>query len=349
MQQPIASPYPISDFVLWKENGQLEIAPKFQRRDVWSGKAKSYLIDSILRSMPIPPLFIRLKVDPNTKKTIREVVDGQQRLRAVFGFLSDDFQLMKVHNAEYADQNYSALPEEAKRSILAYKFHVYTLEDVGDADVLAVFARMNTYTAKLSAQELRNAEFFGAFKQIVYKLALQHYAFWRNNNILTDRKIARMGDAELVSELVVSMLDGLRQTKAHDLHDFYEKYDDAFADSSRVSKEFEMVINAIGDIYGGKLRSSPFRRKPIFYSLFLVIYDSMFGLPKSRKHRVALSSKRMRGMSERLDMLGTIIAARRTPTKYLDFVEATKRGTADPAKRRLRHSVIWEHILGGNE
>jgi hypothetical protein len=82
------------------------------------------------------------------------------------------------------------------------------MEDVTDAEVLAVFARLNTYTVRLNAQELRNAEFFGAFKQAVYRLALDHYAFWLNKGILTDQQIARMDEAELVSELAVTMLGG---------------------------------------------------------------------------------------------------------------------------------------------
>jgi hypothetical protein len=52
MQQPQLAPYPISDFLQWQGMKQLELTPKFQRRDVWPAKAKSYLIDTILRKMP---------------------------------------------------------------------------------------------------------------------------------------------------------------------------------------------------------------------------------------------------------------------------------------------------------
>ncbi len=64
MQQPTGTLYPISDILEWNVSDQLVIVPKFQRRDVWIPKAKSYLIDTILRSMPIPPLFIRMQIDP---------------------------------------------------------------------------------------------------------------------------------------------------------------------------------------------------------------------------------------------------------------------------------------------
>jgi hypothetical protein len=53
--------YSINDFVEWDKNKQLELNPSFQRRPVWSEKAKSYSIDTILRGKPIPKIFIRQK------------------------------------------------------------------------------------------------------------------------------------------------------------------------------------------------------------------------------------------------------------------------------------------------
>ena len=100
MSQPTITSYSISDFLEWNTSKQLVIAPKFQRRDVWIQKAKSYLVDTILRDLPIPPLFIRLKIDTISKRVVREVVDGQQRLRTVLSFIAGDFPILKVHNPE---------------------------------------------------------------------------------------------------------------------------------------------------------------------------------------------------------------------------------------------------------
>ncbi len=347
MAQPTATPYPISDFVDWHRSDQLVIAPKFQRRDVWIPKAKSYLIDTILRSMPIPPLFIRLKIDPIRKQTVREVVDGQQRLRAVLGYINNEFPLLQVHNPEFGGKCYQDLPENARLNILSYKFLVNLLEDVSDSDVLGIFARINTYTVRLNAQELRNAEFFGVFKQTVYNLAHQHYAFWRNSNILTDQQIARMQEAELVSELIVTMLDGIRQTNGKILSDFYKKFDDEFPESERISAQFGAVINTIGDILGGTLKSLPFRRSPLFYSLFCAVFDARFGLPRSRRPRIAFTASRNRLIAERLHRLGSTITSRTPPAEYLRFIDAARSATANPGNRRLRHRFIWDRVLAG--
>lgn len=108
--------YSVNDFREWDNRKELELQPKFQRRSVWSDKARSYLMDSILRGKPIPKIFIRQDIHPKTKKTIREVVDGQQRLRTIFAFLQDGFSISKAHSASFGGKFYSELPEDVQTS-----------------------------------------------------------------------------------------------------------------------------------------------------------------------------------------------------------------------------------------
>lgn len=345
MQQPTAIQYPISDILEWEVSKKLVITPKFQRRDVWIPKAKSFLIDTILRGMPIPPLFIRQRIDPVKQISIREVIDGQQRLRAVLDFVKGEYPIMKVHNPDFGGSFYANLPDDVQRAFLGYKFVVNVFEDISDSDVLNIFARINTYTVKLNAQELRNAEFFGLFKQSIYLLAHQHYAFWISNKILSESQIARMGEAELVSELVVSMLGGIQQTKSADLRKFYKQYDDEFPQRETIEKQFIETIDIIADIFQGNLSSSEFRRIPLFYSLFLVIYDAKYGLPASEKPRLRLVSQEVRRISGKLKELDAVIKSKDIPENLEQFVEFTRLSTADVGKRRYRHEFLWETIL----
>jgi len=347
MEQPPTQTYPISDFRDWNRSGQLELAPKFQRRSVWEPKAKSYLIDTILRSMPVPPVFVRLKLDVAKGRSVREVVDGQQRLRAVLDYLSDGFPISRVHYPELAGKHYSELPADLQNKILRYKFAVTTMEDVTDAEVLAVFARLNTYTVRLNAQELRNAEFFGAFKQTIYNLALDHYAFWLNKGILSDQQIARMDEAELVSELVVTMLTGIRQTKAVDLREFYEKYDDRFRDAGRVNREFSAIIDLAGELLSGDLAPGVFTRRPVFFSLFVALYDARFGLPKSTRTRIPFKAAIIEEVRRRLARTQVRLAQEEPPAPYLRFREDSRYATADVGRRRARHEFLWRHVLNG--
>jgi hypothetical protein len=91
----------IQDFVEYDKQKALVLNPAFQRRAVWNEKAKSYLIDTILRGKPIPKIFMRQQINASTRTSIREVVDGQQRLRTILSFINDGFKVSILHNQEY--------------------------------------------------------------------------------------------------------------------------------------------------------------------------------------------------------------------------------------------------------
>ena len=90
--ETILEQYRIHDFVTWDANKELVLNPYFQRRSVWDPQA-SLLIDSILRRMPVPKIYMRTKLDVRTQRIRREVVDGQQRLRAILAFANNEFAL----------------------------------------------------------------------------------------------------------------------------------------------------------------------------------------------------------------------------------------------------------------
>jgi hypothetical protein len=345
MQQPTAIQYPISDILEWAVSKKLVLTPKFQRRSVWIPKAKAFLIDTILRGMPIPPIFIRQRIDPIKQRAVREVIDGQQRLKAVLDFIGGEFSIMEIHNEEYGGYYYNDLPEAVRTSVLGYKFTVNVFDDISDNDVLNIFARINTYTVKLNAQELRNAQYFGLFRQTIYKLAHKHYAFWTKNKILSESQIARMGDAEFTSELVISIMDGIQQTKDSDINRYYREYDDVFERKSEIEKRFSDIIGLIADMLEGELSNLEFKRIPVFYSLFVVLYDAKYGLPNSDQPRLRFTANEIRRIAGKIKEFNIPISSQEIPAEYQLFVEYTKLSTADVGKRRYRHNFLWDKVL----
>src|SRR5687767_11913972 len=112
--------YKVSDFISWQRNKSLVLSPSFQRRSVWPQAAKSLLIDTIVRGIPIPIIFLREKTDLNTLEPVREVVDGQQRLRTLIAYIDskllkdydkekDAFVVKKTHNPEIAGKSFGQL------------------------------------------------------------------------------------------------------------------------------------------------------------------------------------------------------------------------------------------------
>ena len=174
--------YKVSDFLSWQRAGTLSLSPSFQRRPVWTKGAKSYLIDTIVRGLPIPILFLRERhTDLNSLEPAREIVDGQQRIRTIITYVvphllknlnknREPFTILPVHNEELAGKEFEQLSASTKRRILDYQFSVHILSsETEDREVLQIFARMNSTGTKLNAQELRNAEFSVNLKLLCMK------------------------------------------------------------------------------------------------------------------------------------------------------------------------------------
>lgn len=112
--------YTPNDFVLWQANEIIEITPKFQRRSVWRTPARSYFIDTLLRGMTVPPLYFRMTQNKPKTKTIREVVDGQQRVRSVLDFIAGEYRLSKTLKAPWAGMKFVQLSEKLQEQILSF-------------------------------------------------------------------------------------------------------------------------------------------------------------------------------------------------------------------------------------
>lgn len=68
---------PIRDFVhFWEE---FVVRPPYQRKSVWSRKKQQELLDSMFRRYYVPRVVIR-EIRLGDQDTLREVIDGQQRI-----------------------------------------------------------------------------------------------------------------------------------------------------------------------------------------------------------------------------------------------------------------------------
>ncbi|MBI3662803.1 MAG: DUF262 domain-containing protein [Acidobacteria bacterium] len=343
MQLPQPRQYTVNDFQEWAQRDALVLQPKFQRRKVWHEKAKSYLLDSMVRGFPVPPIYVREILDANRRKTVREVVDGQQRLQTVLDFLDCKQAILKAHNKDAGGKTFEELAGQARRDFLNYPFTVVVLVGADDATVFRTFERLNSYTLPLNSQEKLNAKYFGAFKQFVFGVGQDHLEFWRQNEILTNRNIVRMGEAELTSELVVAMLDGL-QDKKKSLESFYKKHDDEFPRGRRIRREFEACISRIAEVMAGEIKETPYGKRVLFYSLFCVVYDLQFGLPGSPRERQRIPASAHAAVRRALKRLGDVLEAEEPTPAQARFIEACARQTDNIGPRKVRHKHILEAI-----
>jgi len=320
--------YSVRDFEEWSERGELVLAPKFQRRDIWIDKARSYLIDTIVRGKPIPKIYMRQDINPKTRRTTREIVDGQQRLRTVLTFIKDGFKISKAHHEDFGGKYFSGLDKETQRYILKYEFVVDLLQDMPDNEVYDLFARINTYSEKLKPQELRNAQWFGEFKSSVYLLAKEFVTFLDSNKVFSPRQILRMAEAEFISELLLAIQEGIREGQKGVIDNCYKKYDDEFPNRKLHEKRFRETMDVIGGILGDDLPQLEFRATRLFYPLFCAIYHLKFGLPRLRSARAAFKITdypKLKMVLERVSELIDKIKAAEAEHKSIDLSTEDRR------------------------
>jgi Protein of unknown function DUF262 len=346
LTKPDLSIYTPIDFLNWRESGMLEIAPEFQRRNVWTTAARSYLIDTIIQGLPIPPIYLRVTQSSDRRRIVRQVVDGQQRISAVLDYLDDSYAISRVIQSDYSGKFFSELPDSVKDSITNYGFICEVMSGVSDAEILEIFARLNTYSIPLSSQELRNGNYFGYFKQSAYSLAYEHVEFWRRNRIFTERGIARMLEVELTSELLIAEIDG-PQDKKNSITRFYAQYDQEFPERNRLEHEFRSIIDDISESLGEMLKGTPFNRVPIFYSLFCALYHRRFGMPKIdlETPKKPLSDRERRRIRQAVAELSDAILLSRedqqVPSHLVRFVNACLRQTDNIQPRLIRIQTIY--------
>lgn len=161
-------PWPIATVCGIKQ--RIDTNPDFQRPAVWSRSQKQLLIDTILRGYDVPKLYWR-KV--GTKPDKYDVIDGQQRLRAIWDFQSNGYPLAKdadtIDGDAVANLRYDHLPDDLRIRFDTFPLDVIVLSDTDDDEVREMFLRLQNGTS-LKAQEKRNA-MSGDMREFVKTLA----------------------------------------------------------------------------------------------------------------------------------------------------------------------------------
>ena len=265
-----SSPHPISDIRDWSEAGRLELRPDFQRREVWSAPARIMLMDTILRDIPMPKIFLANSIKEG--RTYRVVIDGQQRISAILAFLRDEFSLEEPFTGDEKGTRFSELHQETQDRFLSYQIDFNEAINPSDVEVREVYARVNKYTVPLNKQELRRADFPGDFLTVSEELALNEY--FDRVGLFSAANRRRYADVEYVSELLAAMIGGI-QDKKGSLDDFYIKCAKWKKSEKRnVIDRFSKTLGEIDLIFRDlqlSISETRFRQKADFYTLFLVV------------------------------------------------------------------------------
>lgn len=295
MEMKKSKTYEVLDLINWEESGDLNISPKYQRNPVWDNVAKSFLIDTIMRDYPMPPLFLRQIFNLSERRTMREVIDGQQRSRAIIGYYNNEFPILKKHNNIYGGKFFKDLDPEDQEHFLKYNIFIDTISEKDDGIIYDIFARMNSNAANVNKQEIRNAKFWGDFKTSVYAVSSNIREFFIDYNIFSTKNLARMKDMEFVSSLFILAMDGCTSQSDAQIDKYYREYDKNFTESLQVETRILNAIDTVKSIFENA--SEPgfiFRNTNYLYDLIGAIFviNGIISVPDYSVNGTMLSPSR---------------------------------------------------------
>ena len=338
-------PCSINDLISWNQRKELVLSPDFQRRQVWSPMARSFLIDSILRGFPLPQFFVRERVLVREMRTIREVVDGQQRMRAILDFVDNRFTVKEVHNKEYCGKPFLELTDDIQQAFLSFPLCINVIQSSELRDILEVFSRVNAYSVPLNSQEQLNAKFLGAFRNRITELSGLYLEYWKRNAIFTTQGFSRMKEVELTAEIAATILRGELLDGKKGLEGIYRDYDTTFDQYDRLATRFGSITAEIEILAQDEFPDMELRRPPLFYSVFMAIYELTYHLGSPLDDQL-IDLNSMIDASAAHNVLLELDAALQKDepyaTKYDEFVEACSSSTDKILQRTTRHQILVE-------
>jgi hypothetical protein len=188
----------------------IQLNPRFQRRDAWDITRKSRFIESIFLGFPIPDIVL---ASQDKKRGKFVVLDGKQRLLTILQFYgrsetpNDSFALKNLefrpelngctHEALKNDLLHSsvldALDNQTLRTTLIRNWHTESL-------LYKIFLRLNVENTPLSPQELRQALHPGDFINFLDDESIKNQAL--RKILKSQNPDPRMRDVELLLRYV---------------------------------------------------------------------------------------------------------------------------------------------------
>ena len=320
------------------ERGEITVNRDYQRSsEVWPFAAQSYLVETILLGFPIPKLTLYQRTDLRSRRTLKEIVDGQQRSMAIFEFFKDQLRLSP--RSVFGARLLSQLDDDIQQRFLEYQLSVDLLINATDEEIRQLFRRINSYTVPLNPQEERHATYQGEFKWFIVELTEQYSQVLKELGIFTEQQLSRMADAALFSELVLAMRTGIQTGGKGALSRLYSDLDAEFPEADQFHQRFDAVIAQV--LTWDALHRRPLMKPYNFYALFLAITHAQAPLDAlqqvvERPTPIQLDGPRV------IEGLSRLAAAVEEPERYPDLHEFWEAGSSATNTRRQRRTrLIW--------
>lgn len=330
-----SSDWTVGTIVDQLERENIELNPRFQRRDAWSRTRKSLFIESLILNLPVPQIVLAEKREQRGRYI---VLDGKQRLLSLLQFTgksetpNNSFGLSGLEirrdliRKKY--KNFEDNPElvDDLNSFSNYTIRTVVIKNWPNKEFLhTVFLRLNTGSVKLSPQELRQALFPGEYSNFIDDYAAKSDAL---KTLLGNKNPdPRMRDVEILSRFVafhfyLSCYGGRMKNFLDDsCEKFNEQWGRMESEILDAAEEFEKGVMALIEIFG----ESAIARKESSKAFNRAIFDALIYYAARQECREAMLKKPEI----------TLAAFRKVVnnSEFLDSVESDTAGIPNTFKR----------------
>lgn len=219
---------------IYKRRNRYEI-PDWQREKVWNTKKKQKLIDSVLRGWKLPKFYFLISENGGDQY---EVLDGQQRLSALWEFFDGTLHLSEETAALFGASNYSSLSSDISDNFDDYEIEFDIIEDASEEDQKEFFQRLQEGLPLTSSEKLNSVH----SKLRDYSLNLAKHKFFESKTSILNKRYAYFDVCAKCTAIEIEGIDtGLRYD---DIKSIFEANNN-FSSTSAAAKRLKLALDLL--------------------------------------------------------------------------------------------------------
>ena len=310
-----------------KRRDRYEI-PDWQRGEVWDRPKKQQLIDSILRGWRLPKFyFLKVSDDPEQY----EVVDGQQRLTAIFDFFDNALPLSSAAVGEFGGPYDRDLSSSVSDRFDDFQIQYDIIEDGEEREIKDFFQRLQQ-GLQLTTSERLNAV-HSKLRDFAKNLA--KHEFFQRKIVVADRRYAHFDIVTKMAAIEIEGIDvGLRY---EDLKQILETQA-GFSSRSKVGQRLTTTCDFLNRMFAD--RNALLKNRTVVQSLATFVSRVIAGgkAKGEEKRLLKFFEHFMSELSRQVELGETA-----TDTDYVRFQRSVNANVRSGA--RIRHEVLLRKLL----
>jgi len=343
---------------IYSEKDSIDKEPGYQRKgDLWSLKSRQLLIDSILNDYDIPKLYFHVlssefksknsSLHNKNNKFSYAIIDGRQRLEAIWGFidgefpLAEDFVYYKDESITARNLTYFELAQKYPKLKIIFDSFVLPIicVETDEIDVIEdMFLRLNE-TVSLVSAETRNA-IGGSMAKAVRDVS--KHAFFEQKMRVTNKRYQHREIAArlLFIEYTLGKNNKITDTKKSNLDNFVYEFKDFGKEASTLQNSVEKILDFMSTVFKPKdelLRAQSI--VPIYYLVFKYLLKTGAENKLKREHFLKFRDE--------VDFYKNSDPSQKKSEEhdFLLFNRLSIQGTNDASSIKKRYEILKNYIL----